>query len=929
MVTRAPVENSAAGTGETLRVNLRKLLDGDPAANLRLQNGDTVFFPKMTSFFVLGEVQRQGAYAMERETTVLEAITLAGGFTDRAAPRGAKILRKRADGPQTTIDVDLSGTDARAREMVLAEGDTLMVPRGNVFFVAGEVRKPGVYLLDGSTSAFGAITLAGGLTERAAPAQGKLIRRGAGGEEQTLVLDLSGADPRARDVPLKDGDTLLIPAGDLFFVLGEVNKPGAFPLVGATTVVDGVLLAGGFTSRAAESKVKVTRRLPTGEEQVMVLDLSVPNSRGRDIPLMAGDTVMIPTGTGATVYILGEVKSPGVFPLQDGATTMQAIALAGGFMPKAAESKVKVTRRLPTGEEQVIVLDLAGPNSRGRDFPLMAGDTVTVPTGTGSTRLRPRRGEEPGRVPVPGRRDDDPGDRARRRVHGPGRPEPGPDHPDPRGRQAGDPGDGRQRHHQARPEGQGRAARGQRRDRRSGELVLTGDGRMDAIARSLLGLLCLALAVGSAIPAESETFPYLVGPGDVLKVTVWGHDNLSRADAVSPQGTLPFPLIGEVPVAGLTAAQVEARIRELLDRDYIVDPRVSVAVQEYRSQKVFVLGEVAKPGVYPLTGATSLLDVLSQAGGQTAAAGGSLLVTRAPAANGAAPAAAGEVLRVNVKKLLDGDPASNLRLQNGDTVFFPRLATFFVLGEVQRQGGFALERETTVLDAISLAGGLTGRAAPRSAKILRKQLDGPLTTIELDLSGADPRAREVPLKDGDTLLIPAGDLFFVLGRGREARGLPPRGRHHRHRRRPARGRVHAQGGGEQGEGDPAAPDGRGAGHGPRPLGGQRPRPRPAAHGRRHRDGADGQRRHGLRPRRGEEPGAFPLQDGATTIQAIALAGGFTDRAAAGRVRIIRTREDGKQEILVMDANDIIKRGRKDKDVPLAANDVVVVPESLF
>jgi polysaccharide export outer membrane protein len=385
MVTRAPSESSTAGIGEALRVNLRKLLDGDPAANLRLQSGDTVFFPRMTSFFVLGEVQRQGAYAMERETTVLEAITLAGGFTDRAAPRGAKILRKRADGPQTTIDVDLSGTDARAREMVLVEGDTLMVPRGNVFFVAGEVRKPGIYLLDGSTSAFGALTLAGGLTERAAPAQGKLIRRGPSGDEQTLVLDLSGADPRAREVPLKDGDTLLIPAGDLFFVLGEVNKPGAFPLVGATTVVDGVLLAGGFTSRAAESKVKVTRRLPTGEEQVMVLDLSVPNSRGRDISLMAGDTVMIPTGTGATVYILGEVKSPGVFPLQDGTTTMQAVALAGGFTPKAAESKVKVTRRLPTGEEQVMVLDLAGPSSRGRDFPLMTGDTVTVPTGTGST----------------------------------------------------------------------------------------------------------------------------------------------------------------------------------------------------------------------------------------------------------------------------------------------------------------------------------------------------------------------------------------------------------------------------------------------------------------------------------------------------------------------------------------------------------------
>jgi polysaccharide export outer membrane protein len=420
-----------------------------------------------------------------------------------------------------------------------------------------------------------------------------------------------------------------------------------------------------------------------------------------------------------------------------------------------------------------------------------------------------------------------------------------------------------------------------------------------------------------------------VGPGDVLKVTVWGHDSLTRTDTVSPEGVLPFPLIGEVRVSGLSIAEVEARIRGLLDRDYIIDPRVSVAVQEYRSQRVFVLGEVAKPGVYPLTGATSLLDVLSQAGGQTAVAGGSIMVTRPSAANGPPPGAAGEVLRVNLRKLLDGDPASNLRLQHSDTVFVPRLASFFVLGEVQRQGGFALERETTVLDAISLAGGFTGRAAPRGAKILRKQPDGPLTTIELDLSGPDSRAREVSLKDGDTLLVPAGDLFFVLGEVAKpgaftlvgattvidgvllAGGFTPKASESKVRvtRRLPTGEEQVM------VLDLSVPNARG-----------RDIPLMAGDTVMVPTGT-GATVYVL----GEvkSPGAFPLQDGATTIQAIALAGGFTDRAAAGRVRIIRTREDGKQEIKVMDANDVIKRGRKDKDVPLAANDVVVVPESLF
>jgi polysaccharide export outer membrane protein len=380
-VTRAANGPSPAPGAGGLRVSLKQLADGDPAANVRLSNGDTIFIPKMTSFFVLGEVQRQGAFAMDREITVLEAITLAGGFTDRAAPSGAKILRKRPDGPQATIEVNLSGADPRARELPLVEGDTLVVPRGNVFFVAGEVRKPGVYQLDASTTAFGAISLAGGLTERAAPGQGKLIRRLPSGEEQTTLVDLSGGDPRARELALRDGDTLLIPAGDLFFVLGEVNKPGAFQLVGQSSIIDGILMAGGFTTRAAANRVKVVRRLPTGEEHPMLLDLATPNTKGRDIPLVAGDTVMVPAG-GSTFYVLGAVKAPGSFQLQDGATAIQAIAMAGGFTGRAAQTRVRVIRTHDDGRQETLVVDLAQVIKDGRkdkDIPIAANDVIVVP----------------------------------------------------------------------------------------------------------------------------------------------------------------------------------------------------------------------------------------------------------------------------------------------------------------------------------------------------------------------------------------------------------------------------------------------------------------------------------------------------------------------------------------------------------------------
>jgi polysaccharide biosynthesis/export protein len=299
VVVRFPLSEGpltpGAANSVTLRANLKRLLDGDAGENIPLQNGDTVFVPKLTSFFVLGEVIRQGAYAIEKETSALEAVTLAGGFTDRAAPAGSKILRKRADGTQESLDVDL--TTAKAREVLLAEGDTLLVPRGNTFFVSGEVRRPGAYQLEKSTTAFGAVTVAGGFTEKAGQSQAKLIRRSPSGQEQTTVLDLSGADPGARDLPLRDGDTLLVPSGNTFYVLGEVKKPGAYQLDQATTAVQGIAMAGGFTDKAAPNRTKIIRTHVNGRQETIVVDLNDVVKRGRmekDLPLMANDVLVIP-----------------------------------------------------------------------------------------------------------------------------------------------------------------------------------------------------------------------------------------------------------------------------------------------------------------------------------------------------------------------------------------------------------------------------------------------------------------------------------------------------------------------------------------------------------------------------------------------------------------------------------------------------------
>ncbi len=159
------------------------------------------------------------------------------------------------------------------------------------------MRKPGAYQLDPATTAVGAMTLAGGFTEKASQTQVKLTRRLPSGVEQTTILDLSGADPKSRELLLKDGDILLVPAGNTFYVLGEVRKPGAYQLDQATSAIQGVAMAGGFTERAAPNRTKIIRTHVDGRQETIVVDLNEVVKRGRkekDLPILANDVIVVP-----------------------------------------------------------------------------------------------------------------------------------------------------------------------------------------------------------------------------------------------------------------------------------------------------------------------------------------------------------------------------------------------------------------------------------------------------------------------------------------------------------------------------------------------------------------------------------------------------------------------------------------------------------
>jgi polysaccharide export outer membrane protein len=257
--------------------------------------------------------------------------------------------------------------------------------------------------------------------------------------------------------------------------------------------------------------------------------------------------------------------------------------------------------------------------------------------------------------------------------------------------------------------------------------------------KSLLLALVGCFVLGGAAAADSD---YRLGAGDLLRVSVFGSPDLSAELRVSESGNITYPLVGALSVGGRTPAQVEAMISaHLMEGGFVRDPQVSVLVLEYRSQQVAVLGHVVKPGQYSLQSATTLLTLLAEAGG--------------PIHEEAADFATvmrkdGTKAQIDLAALFTGDPAQNIPIAGGDTIYVPRAPQFYVYGEVQKPGMYRLERNMTVSRAISAGGGLTPRGSERRVVVKRRNAKGEEELISVD--GSDL------LQPDDVLLVKEG--FF-------------------------------------------------------------------------------------------------------------------------------------------------------------------------
>jgi len=255
----------------------------------------------------------------------------------------------------------------------------------------------------------------------------------------------------------------------------------------------------------------------------------------------------------------------------------------------------------------------------------------------------------------------------------------------------------------------------------------------------------------------------LIGAGDLLEVSLYGIPDFKTDVRVGSGGEISLPMLGTVPVAGLSVEQAEMLIEhKLSEKGLFNDPHVTVFEKEYATQGISVLGEVQKPGIYPLLGSRKLYDSISAAGGTTPKAGNYVLITHRSNLQ--------EPIRVPLSTGTPESMENNVSVEPGDTILVSKAGIVYVVGDVRQPGGFVMEngRDITVLQAVALAQGVGPNAALNGAKLIRKTPEGPQ---EVPLALKEILAAKAPdpkLKADDIVFVPDSPGKGAFKRGVEA-----------------------------------------------------------------------------------------------------------------------------------------------------------------
>ncbi|MBC7083600.1 MAG: SLBB domain-containing protein [Firmicutes bacterium] len=701
---------------------------------------------------VIGSVRSPGTFTFRERPGLVDAIAAAGGETPEADVTCIRIMRGAGSAPHlsaapaagpVTVDLHmvLEGT-VDASSYVLRDGDTVFVPRALEVKVMGMVRAPGTYFLERGARLMDAIARAGDILPQGDPSKVSVSR---GRTARAVSLTRAMLAPDGEDnVLLEDGDIIHVPeAVRTISVLGEVEKPGIYPVGPDTRVFDAIAAAGGPGLNGDITCIRVTRSTG-GTTQVFEVDLSASGketgggasaaSVGGAFKLEPGDVVYVPRAI--EVQVLGQVRSPGAYRLRARSRLVDAVAKAGGPTEAADTSRVSLTRTFgkdagaspgaDTGAgavtgtgtgmgARVLDLDAILKGARPEDnVVLQDQDIISIPELIQEVSVL-------GEVARPGTY----------RIHKETRVL------DVLALAGG-----------VRPEGDATSA------------VLTSKGP-DGEVRRTIDLDRLQAAGGG----EKN---YLVRNGDVLyvpkaiSVMVLGKvkapgtytlratarfmDAMSRAGGVSEDGD---PTAATLTRQDKTARVQTVDIRSIMagadDRNIPLRDGDIIFVPEL-VREVSILGQVARPGVYQIRDGATLLEVLAMAGGTTETADDSAIRLTTRAQDGST-----KVLEVDMDSL-----DRNIVVRNGDTIFVPEIVRqVSVLGEVARPGVYRVREGTSLLDALAMAGGITQMGDDRAVRVTTRGANGSPSTFEFDLR------RLSEAGDASTWLLHGGEVIYV------------------------------------------------------------------------------------------------------------------------------------------------------------------------
>ncbi len=444
------------------------------------------------------------------------------------------------------------------------------------------------------------------------------------------------------------------------------------------------------------------------------------------------------------------------------------------------------------------------------------------------------------------------------------------------------------------------------------------------------GVPALAQDAAEKPSATDSSSEYQIGPENALQIDVYygKNEKLSQKVRVSSRGIINFPLVGEVSVAGLTVAQLQEKLRELLEKDYLVNPQVTVFIEEYST--VSIMGEVNKPGAYPIRGQLTVEGLISLAEGFSANASPNEVKVISTRPDGTKQESIVQVQN-NMSKN-SGDSAS-LVLRSGDVVNVPK-STVTIMGEVKKPGAYPTKGRLTVIELISLAEGFTESASPDEVRVMRANPDGTkkesLVRVHDIMSKNSGEDESLVLRSGDVVNVPKSTVT-IMGEVKKPGAYPTKGRL----------TVIELISLAEGFTENALPN---------EVKVMRTNP----------DGTKSESivqvqdimnnnsggNEGLVLRAedvvivpestvtimGEvkKPGAYPTKGRLTVIELIALAEGFSKIAAPNKVKVIHTNPDGTKSESIVRVNDIMNKKSGDNEgLVLRAGDVVIVPESIF